>query len=256
MKKLTIAIDGYSSCGKSTLAKALAVRLGYAYVDSGAMYRCVTLYCLRKGILKDGRFLEQEVVKVLPEIELSFRYNLSLKASETFLNGENVEKQIREKEVSENVSHISVLRDVRTKMVALQREMGKDKGVVMDGRDIGTNVFPDAELKLFMTADLEVRTQRRLYELMSKGYQVSFEEVKKNLLSRDYEDTHRKENPLIKADDAIVLDNTDLDKEEQLEFVMKLVQEFDELPILFAFRHFSSSWSAYAVAAARLSSTH
>lgn len=225
MRKITIAIDGYSSCGKSTLAKALAARLGYAYVDSGAMYRAVTLYCLEKGLIKDHAFDEAMIVRELDNINVEFRYNNQLKGSETFLNGENVERKIREMEVSNNVSFISVIRDVRTNMVRFQRELGKDKGVVMDGRDIGTNVFPDAELKLFMTADVEVRVQRRLYEMMSKGYHVTFEEVKNNLLQRDHEDTHRKENPLIKADDAVVLDNSDLDKEEQLEFVLTLIND-------------------------------
>lgn len=225
MSKITIAIDGYSSCGKSTLAKALASKLGYKYVDSGAMYRAVTLYCLRKGIIKDSVYQIQEVVNILKDIHLSFQYNTSTKASDTYLNGENIEKEIRQMEVSSNVSHISIIKEVRTKMVAIQREMGKNKGVVMDGRDIGTNVFPNAELKIFMIGDLDVRTQRRLDELTAKGNKVSGEEVKKNLLDRDYEDSHRKENPLTKAEDAIVLDNTDLTKEEQLEFVLKLIED-------------------------------
>jgi cytidylate kinase len=225
MKKITIAIDGYSSCGKSTLAKALAAKLGYSYVDSGAMYRAVTLYCLRHGIIKDALFMKEEVVKALAHIKLSFVYNSSSKASDTYLNGENVEKEIRQMDVSRNVSHISVLRDVREMMAAIQRDIGKDKGVVMDGRDIGTNIFPDAELKIFMTADTEIRTQRRVDELTSKGNHVTFDEVKKNLLSRDYEDSHRLENPLRKAADAIVLDNSDITREEQLEFVLKLAAD-------------------------------
>jgi cytidylate kinase len=225
MTKITIAIDGYSSCGKSTLAKALAARLGYSYVDSGAMYRAVTLFCLQKGIIKDGIFMREEVIKVLDQIHLSFQYNASSKASDTYLNNENVEKEIRQMKVSKNVSHISVLREVREMMALIQRAMGKDKGVVMDGRDIGTNIFPDAELKIFMTADTEIRTQRRVDELTSKGNHVTFEEVKKNLLSRDFEDSHRTENPLRKADDAVVLDNSDLNREEQLEFVLKLVHD-------------------------------
>jgi cytidylate kinase len=225
MTKITIAIDGYSSCGKSTLAKALAVKLGYNYVDSGAMYRAVTLDCLRKGIIKDGLFMREEVIKTLDSIHLSFVYNPSAKASDTYLNGENVEKEIRQMDVSKNVSHISVLREVREMMAKLQRDMGKDKGVVMDGRDIGTNIFPDAELKIFMTADTEIRTRRRVDELTSKGSHVTFEEVKKNLLSRDYEDSHREENPLRQANDAVVLDNSDLNREEQLDFVLKLVTD-------------------------------
>jgi len=225
MRKITIAIDGYSSCGKSTLAKALAAKLGYNYVDSGAMYRVVTLYCLRQGIIKDAVFMREEVVKALDRIALSFQYNASTKASDTYLNGENVEKEIRQMEVSKNVSHISVLKEVREMMASIQREMGKDKGVVMDGRDIGTNIFPDAELKVFMTADTDIRTRRRMDELTAKGNTVTFEEVKKNLLSRDYEDSHRTENPLRKADDAVVLDNSDLSREEQLDFVLKLVYD-------------------------------
>lgn len=225
MKQITIAIDGYSSCGKSTIAKALAAKLGYSYVDTGAMYRAVTLYCIRTGIIKDARFETPAVIKSLDQINLSFVYNKSALASDTYLNGENVEKEIRTLEVSNLVSHISLIREVRQKMVAIQREMGKNKGVVMDGRDIGTNVFPDAELKIFMTADTDVRTQRRLDEMRAKGYKVTAEEVKKNLLERDYEDSHRKENPLIRAADAVELDNTELTREEQLEFVLNLVRE-------------------------------
>jgi cytidylate kinase len=223
--KITIAIDGYSACGKSTIAKALAARLGYSYVDSGAMYRAVTLYCLRKGILKDGKFFTEDVLRALPDIHLSFKYNVHTKASDTYLNDEYVEKEIRTMEVSNNVSHISVLKEVREEMKKIQQRLGKDKGVVMDGRDIGTSIFPFAELKIFMTADTAVRTQRRMDELTAKGVHVTFDEVKKNLLDRDYEDSHRKESPLRKADDAIELDNTDLTREEQLEFVVKLVED-------------------------------
>jgi CMP/dCMP kinase len=225
VKRITIAIDGYSSCGKSTIAKAIAAQLGYNYVDTGAMYRAVTLYCLEKGILKDGAFDEHEVELALNDIHLTFRFNPNTKSSETYLNGRNIEKEIRSLYVSSFVSPISKVHEVRVHMVALQREMGKDKGVVMDGRDIGTNVFPDAELKIFMTADPYIRAQRRYDELSVKGQKVSMDDVRDNLASRDHEDTHRKENPLVKADDAIVLDNTDLTREEQLEFVMKLVEE-------------------------------
>ncbi|MEO6904674.1 MAG: (d)CMP kinase [Bacteroidia bacterium] len=226
MPKITVAIDGYSSCGKSTLAKALAATLGYAYVDSGAMYRCVTLFALRKGIIKDNSFIEEEIVKILGEINLSFKFNTITKSSDTFLNEENVEKEIREMIISENVSKVSAIHEVRVKMIAIQRELGKNKGIVMDGRDIGTNVFPEAELKLFMTADTDIRTQRRYDELSTKGQNISFSDVKLNLIHRDYEDTHRKENPLIKADDAIVLDNTDLTKEEQLQFALELIANY------------------------------
>lgn len=225
MSKITIAIDGYSSCGKSTLAKALAAKLGYAYVDSGAMYRTVTLYALRKGIIKDHGFIEDEIIKVLPEINLTFQFNPHTRSSETFLNAENVEKELRHMVVSENVSKVSAIKAVRTKMIIIQRELGKNKGIVMDGRDIGTNVFPDAELKLFMTADPDVRTQRRFDEMLSKGLHPTFLEVKRNLLDRDHEDTHRKENPLTQAKDAIVLDNTDLSREQQLEYVIKLISD-------------------------------
>jgi cytidylate kinase len=199
--------------------------LGYAYVDSGAMYRCVTLYALRKGVIKDHSFQETEILKLLDEIHLTFKFNPLTKSSETFLNGENVEKDIRQMIVSENVSKISAIHDVRVKMIAIQRDLGKDKGIVMDGRDIGTNVFPDAELKLFMTADTDVRTQRRFDEFSSKGQHISFSDVKLNLIQRDHEDTHRKENPLTQAHDAIVLDNTDLTREQQLEYVIKLITD-------------------------------
>lgn len=225
MPKITIAIDGYSSCGKSTLAKALAAHLHYAYADSGAMYRCVTLYALRKGVIKDSSFLPEEIIKLLPEIELSFEFNPQTKSSDTFLNGENVEKEIRQMIVSENVSKVSAIHEVRVQMIAIQRELGKNRGIVMDGRDIGSNVFPDAELKIFMTSDTDIRTQRRFDEYKSKGQPVSFNDVKVNLLNRDYEDTHRKEDPLIQAEDAIVLDNSDLTREEQLEHVVNLVHD-------------------------------
>jgi CMP/dCMP kinase len=225
MSKITIAIDGYSSCGKSTLAKALASKLHYAYVDSGAMYRSVTLYSLQKGIIKDHGFIEDEIIKILPEVQLSFHFNPNTRTSETFMNGENVEKDLRQMIVSENVSKVSAIKAVRTKMIMMQRELGKNKGIVMDGRDIGTNVFPDAELKLFMTADPDVRTQRRFDEMTAKGLHPTFLEVKRNLLDRDYEDTHRKENPLTQAKDAIVLDNTDLTREQQLEYVIKLISD-------------------------------
>lgn len=224
--KITIAIDGYSSCGKSTLAKALAAKLGYAYVDSGAMYRAATLYFMRNRLISaSGKFETKELISHLDRIQLSFRYNPATKASDTYLNGENVEKEIRQMAVSELVSKISVIREVREKMCAIQRRLGKDKGVVMDGRDIGTHIFPDAELKIFMTADTDVRTQRRLDELTAKGVHVTFEEVKRNLEARDHEDTHRKENPLRKAKDAVVLDNTELDREQQMEFVLRLAKQ-------------------------------
>ncbi|MEO8760533.1 MAG: (d)CMP kinase [Bacteroidia bacterium] len=225
MPKIIIAIDGYSSCGKSTVARALASRLGYAYIDSGAMYRCVTLYALQKGMIKDKVFLDEEIIAILPEVHITFQFNAHTKSSDTFLNDVNVERQIRSLEVAEIVSKVSAVKDVRTHMVALQRSMGTGKAIVMDGRDIGTNVFPNAELKIFMTADMDVRISRRLDELNSKGMHVNHEDVKRNLLERDHDDTHRKENPLTKAEDAIILDNTELTKEEQLEFVVKIIND-------------------------------
>lgn len=225
MNKINIAIDGYSSCGKSTIAKALAAELGYTYIDTGAMYRSVALFALRKGLIKNGKINIEAIIMALPDIKVTFQYNNETKVSETYLNGENVEKAIRQMEVSEIVSKVSAIKEVREKMVALQKEMGKSKGVVMDGRDIGTNVFPDAELKIFMTADMDVRVARRYYELTSKGEHVTEEEVKDNLTKRDYDDINRKENPLRKADDAIVLDNSELNKQQQLDFVTRLIKD-------------------------------
>lgn len=225
MSKITIAIDGFSSCGKSTLAKSLAVRLGYSYIDTGAMYRAVAFYCLRHGLIKDGKPDVPGIINALNDITISFQFNTATKSSETYLNGENVEKEIRGMEVSEVVSTIAAIHEVREKLVNLQRVMGRGKGVVMDGRDIGTNVFPHAELKLFMTADKEVRIQRRLDELSSKGELVSYNDLSKNIEERDYQDTHRKENPLIKAKDAILLDNSDINKEQQLDYVLKLIND-------------------------------
>lgn len=225
MSKITVAIDGYSSCGKSTLAKALAQKLDYNYIDTGAMYRAVTIYCLRNGIIKDSKVDHEKLLASLKDIDVSFVYNTLTKTSEVFLNGEHVEREIRTMEVANNVSAISSIREVREKMVILQRAMGKNKGVIMDGRDIGSHVFPNAELKLFMTADTDVRTQRRMDELSSKGELHTFEDVKHNLMKRDHDDTTRKENPLRQAEDAVVLDNTDLTKEEQLNYVLKLIND-------------------------------
>jgi cytidylate kinase len=225
MHKITIAIDGYSSCGKSTIAKALAQRLNYSYIDTGAMYRAVTLYALKNGFLQNGTPDKVKIIGSLSDIHIRFEFNPHAKTSETFLNGENVERDIRTMEVNQHVSEISSIREVREKMVALQREMGKHKAVVLDGRDIGTNVFPKAELKLFMTADNTVRAQRRMDELSSKGEYHTLDDVLQNLLKRDHDDMNRKENPLIQAEDAVVLDNTDLNKEEQLEFVLKLLSD-------------------------------
>lgn len=226
MQKITIAIDGFSSCGKSTIAKALAQRLNYSYIDTGAMYRSVAVYALQNGLFDFSKKPDfTKLIESLPDIKVEFIFNPHTKTSETFLNGVNVDREIRTMDVNNIVSRVSSIKEVREKMVALQREMGKHKAVVLDGRDIGTNVFPDAELKIFMTADNKVRAQRRLDELSSHGDYHDLEEVLQNLLKRDYEDVHRKENPLIKAKDAIVLDNTDINKEEQLEFVLKLITD-------------------------------
>ncbi|MBI4945068.1 MAG: (d)CMP kinase [Bacteroidetes bacterium] len=223
VERITIAIDGYSSCGKSTVAKALAKKLGYIYIDSGAMYRAVTFYCMQHKIISDGKFSESEVLKAINNIHLSFHVNPLTHVSEIHLNGVNVEKDIRGMDVSEHVSPISTIKGVREKIVGLQKEFGKNKGIVMDGRDIGTNVFPDAELKIFMTADPVVRAQRRWEELKEKGMDASLDDVKKNIELRDYEDTHRAHNPLRKAEDAVVLDNTLLNLDQQLAFAEKLV---------------------------------
>lgn len=226
MHRITIAIDGFSSCGKSTLAKALAQKLNYKYIDTGAMYRAATLYALRKNYIgADQSIQEDAFVRELDQIELSFENNPETHHSDILLNGENVEKEIRGMEVSAVVAKVSTIKALREKMVNLQRQMGKGKGVVLDGRDIGTNVFPNAELKLFMTADTEVRAQRRMDEFSSKGQFFSLEEVKHNLELRDQEDLNRKENPLTKAEDAVVLDNSELSREQQLEFVLKLIHD-------------------------------
>ena len=221
---IIIAIDGYSSCGKSTVAKALAKRLNYVFVDTGAMYRAVSLYILRNKIDWQNSS-EKEIEKVLDDITITFEFNPDSEQSDTYLNGENVEEEIRGKAVSEVVSEISQIKSIRKRMVSLQQKAGAKKGLVMDGRDIGTQVFPNAELKIFMTADPKIRGQRRFNELKIKGKQLTIEEVEENLSTRDYNDTHRKENPLIKAPDAIELDNTYLNEEEQLNWVLKVLQE-------------------------------
>ena len=223
-KPIIIAIDGYSSCGKSTIARALAKRLNYVFVDTGAMYRGVSLYILRNNIDWQNSS-EKEVEGILDKITITFEYNAETKNSDTILNDENVEEEIRGKEVSEVVSQISQLRAIRTRMVSLQQKAGLKKGLVMDGRDIGTKVFPKAELKLFMTADPKIRAQRRFNELKSKGKESSIEEIEENLRIRDYNDTHRKEHPLKKATDAIELDNSYLDQDEQLSWVIRLLSE-------------------------------
>ncbi|MFV0376768.1 MAG: (d)CMP kinase [Mangrovibacterium sp.] len=223
--RIVIAIDGHSSCGKSTVAKEIAKNLGYIYIDSGAMYRAVTLFALRNKLAGNGKVNEAELVSRLGEIAIGFRFNPLNQRNETFLNDENVEEEIRQLPVSQHVSPVATIREVRDAMVALQQQMGQNKGIVMDGRDIGTVVFPEAELKLFMTARPEVRAQRRYDELTAKGQTVSFDEVLANVLYRDRIDSEREVSPLKKADDAIILDNSDLTREEQMNWVMKTVRE-------------------------------
>lgn len=226
MKKITIAIDGFSSCGKSTMAKDLAKEIGYIYIDSGAMYRAVTLYCLENSLFNsDGSVNSEELEKHINDISVSFCLNEETLKPETFLNGVNVESKIRTMEVSSRVSLVAALGFVREALVKLQQEMGKSKGVVMDGRDIGTVVFPDAELKIFVTASAEIRAKRRYDELMAKGQEVSFDEILKNVEERDRIDQTRAVSPLRKADDAIVLDNSKMTVEEQKAWLINEYQK-------------------------------
>ena len=216
MKKITIAIDGYSSCGKSTMAKALAKKIGYVYVDTGAMYRAVTLFAIRNDLFNaDGSVKTDELKEKLPQVHISFKLNADTGLPETYLNGEMVEREIRGMEVSSHVSPIAAIPFVRESLVAQQKAMGKGKGVVMDGRDIGTVVFPDAELKIFVTASPEVRAKRRYDELQGKGQAANYDEILENVQKRDYIDTHREVSPLRQADDAIVLDNSNMTIGEQ-----------------------------------------
>lgn len=225
MKNITIAIDGFSSTGKSTLAKQLAKHLGYIFVDTGAMYRAVTLFSMQNGYISADYFDKETLINSLPNIKLHFEFNAELGYAEMFLNNVNVEKEIRTIEVSNFVSKIAEVSQVRAKLVEQQQEMGKNKGIVMDGRDIGTVVFPDAELKIFMTASAETRAQRRFDELQAKGDNVSFEDVLKNVQERDYIDSHRADSPLVIADDAIEIDNSYLTRDEQFAAVLELVDE-------------------------------
>jgi cytidylate kinase len=221
MKKITIAIDGHSSCGKSTMAKDLAREVGYVYVDTGAMYRSVTLYALRNNLFnEDGSVKTTELEQQMSQINISFKFNAETGRPDTYLNNECVEKEIRSLEVSNHVSPIAAVPFVRTAMVAQQQQMGKDKGVVMDGRDIGTTVFPDAELKIFVTASAQVRAQRRFDELKAKGMPADFDDILKNVEERDYIDSHREVSPLRKADDAIELDNSNMTIPEQKQWLM------------------------------------
>lgn len=220
MKKIVIAVDGYSSCGKSTMAKDLAKEIGYTYIDTGAMYRTVTLYCLQNGLFSGEVIDEERLRKEIDTIDMSLRFNPATGRPDAYLNGVNVEKEIRSMEVANKVSLVSTLGFVRRALVAKQQEMGKAKGIVMDGRDIGTVVFPDAELKIFVTASPEVRAMRRVKELEAKGETVSFEEVLENVKTRDHIDTTRKESPLRQADDALVLDNSELTIEQQKQWLL------------------------------------
>lgn len=225
MEKITIAIDGFSSTGKSTVAKQLAKALGYIYVDSGAMYRAVTLYAMQNQLIDEGSFNKEQLIAQLNDIDIVFKFNEKLGFAEVFLNGQNVEEEIRTLEVSQFVSQVSTLTEVRQQLVKQQQVFGKHKGVVMDGRDIGTVVFPDAELKLFMTASADIRAKRRYKELLDKGENISFEDVLQNVRSRDFMDSTRNDSPLIKADDAIEIDNSEMTVEQQYNKVLRLAKD-------------------------------
>ena len=226
MKKIVIAIDGFSSCGKSTMAKDLAREVGYIYVDTGAMYRAVTLFAMRNDVFDaEGNIDETKLKALLPDVKLTFQLNNETKLPEVCLNGENVERYIRTLEVSQHVSPIAALPFVREKLVEQQQAMGNEKGIVMDGRDIGTVVFPNAELKIFVTASAEIRAQRRFKELEAKGMPADFDEILQNVEQRDYIDTHRETSPLRQADDALVLDNSHLTIAEQKAWLMEKFNE-------------------------------
>lgn len=225
MKKITIAIDGYSSCGKSTMAKDLAREIGYIYIDSGAMYRAVTLYCLDNGLFTDNGIREEVLRNRLPDIKISFRLNPKTQRPVTLLNGEEVEERIRTMEVSSHVSPVAALGFVREALVKQQKEMGREKGIVMDGRDIGTVVFPDAELKIFVTASAAIRAQRRYDELKAKGQSASYDEILKNVEERDYIDQNREVGPLRKTEDAILLDNSHMTIAEQKQWLAEQFQK-------------------------------
>ena len=226
MNNITIAIDGFSSTGKSTLAKQLANHLGYVYVDTGAMYRAVTYFAMQNHLVGEDFLNKEGLIQKLAEIKLHFQFNPELGFAEMYLNNINVELQIRTIEVSRLVSKIAEISEVRAKLVEQQQAMGKNKGIVMDGRDIGTVVFPDAELKLFMTASAHTRAKRRFDELLDKGQNVSYDEVLQNVEERDYIDTHREDSPLVKAHDAIEIDNSTLTKKEQFDLVVELIHKF------------------------------
>ena len=225
MQKIVIAIDGFSSTGKSTVAKLLARSLGYIYVDTGAMYRAVTYFALKNECILEGVLDKDKLISNLDHIEISFVFNIDLGFAEVYLNGENIEKHIRTLEVSKYVSHVAEISEVRRKLVQQQQLMGKDKGVVMDGRDIATVVFPEAELKIFMTASAETRAKRRFKELLERGHNLSYDEVLENVVTRDKIDSTREDSPLVKANDAIEFDNSFMTIEEQLGAIQQLVAE-------------------------------
>lgn len=224
MNKIIIAIDGFSSTGKSTVARQLAKELNYIYVDTGAMYRAVTYFALKNDLIGEGFFHSEKLIERLDDINITFKFNEELGFAEVYLNGENIEKDIRTLEVSQYVSPVSTISEVRQKLVEQQQLMGKGKGIVMDGRDIGTVVFPDAELKIFMTASAETRAKRRYKELLERGHNLSYDEVLENVTTRDYIDSTREDSPLMKAEDAIEIDNSDLTIEAQLDSLIKLVK--------------------------------
>lgn len=223
-KKLIIAIDGYSSCGKSTFAKAIANELNYLFIDSGAMYRAVTLFCMRRKFIGHRGLDIYGILDELKDINIDFIYNPDINKHETFLNSENVENEIRSMDVSDHVSRISQIPEIRERMVELQRKIGIHKGIVMDGRDIGTVVFPDADIKIFMTASIDIRAKRRYDEMKEKGIDADFEEVKRNIIARDIADENRDISPLKRADDAIILDNSRMTVDEQMEWVKQIIE--------------------------------
>jgi len=224
-KKLIIAIDGYSSCGKSTFARAIAKELNYIFIDSGAMYRAVTLYCMRRNFISKGQVNTVGIIAELKDIHIDFIFNPDTNESETFLNSENVENEIRSIEVTSQVSRISQIYEVRSRLVELQRQIGIFKGIVMDGRDIGTVVFPDAEIKVFMTASVEIRARRRHEELKGRGIMIEFEEIKRTIIARDIADENRDISPLKRAVDAIILDNSRLTVEEQMTWIKQIIEK-------------------------------
>lgn len=224
-KKLTIAIDGYSSCGKSTFAKAVAKELGYLYIDSGAMYRAVTLFCMRKGLVNRDAADRRGIVAEIENINIDFVFNPAIGEYETYLNSENVEREIRSMEVTSYVSLVSQVPEIRTRMVELQRQMGISKGIVMDGRDIGTVVFPEADIKIFMTASVDIRAKRRFDELKGKGIVAEFEDIKNNIVARDIADENRDISPLRRADDAIVLDNSRMTVRQQMSWIKDIIDK-------------------------------